>query len=92
MAILFIGVDTGDLLHIEDIGAMSANELGIVEDLFEITHRFIFQEGAVMGMDLYIIVGGFQVMNVFHGDDLYFASGLDYDPVLLSGRMGGSLQ
>ena len=92
MAVLLIGVDAGDLLYIQYIGAMGADELVGVERLLEVAHRFIFQKSAVVCMDLDVVVGGFQVMDVFDGDDLYFAAGLDDDAVLLCRGLGGGVE
>lgn len=86
MAVLFVGVDAGDLLYVDDIAAMRADKAIGVEYLFKIAHCPILQEGAVMGMDLHIVIGGLEVVNVLQGDDLDLAGGLDDDALLLGGR------
>ena len=86
MAVLFVGVDAGDLLHIDDIAAMGADKAIGVERLFKIAHCPILQEGAVVGVDLDVIIGGLEVVDVFEGDDLDLAGGLDDDALLLGGR------
>ena len=80
MAVLFVGVDAGDLLDVDNIGAVGADEAGGVEDFFEVAHRAIFEEGAVVGVDLDIVVGGFEKVDVFEGNDLDLAAGL-YDGI-----------
>ena len=86
MAVLFVGVDAGNLLDVEDIGAVGADEAGGVEDFFEIAHCAVLEEGAVVGVDLDVVIGGLKVVDVFEGDDLDLAGGLDDDALLLGGR------
>ena len=86
MAVLFIGVNARNLLYVDDIAAMRADKAIGVKHLFKIAHRPVLQEGAVMGMDLDIVIGGLEIVDVFEGDDLDLAGGLDDDALLLGGR------
>jgi len=92
VAVLFVGVDAGDLLDVDNIGAVGADEAGGVEDFFEVAHRAVLEEGAVVGVDLDIVVGGFEVVDVFDGDDLDLSSGFDDDALLLGGGFGGGVE
>ena len=88
MAVLFIRVDTRDLLDIEDITAMRTYKLGRIQRMFEVAHGTIFQEGTLVRVDLDIVVGGFEEMDVFERDDLDLTTCLDDDAVLLSRGLG----
>jgi len=92
VAVLFVGIDSGHLLDVDDIGAVCADEAIRVEDLFEIAHRAVLEKGAVVRVDLDVIVGSFEVVDVFNGDDLYFSRGFDDDALLLGRGFGGSVQ
>ena len=83
MTVLFIRIDTGDLLNIEDIAPMGPYELGRVQHLLEIIHRLVLQEGSIVRMDLHVIVRCFEVVDVFYGDDLDLPTRLDDDTLLL---------
>ena len=70
---------------------MRTKRVGI-EDLFEIAHRAVLEEGAVVGVDLDVVVGGFEVVDVFDGDDLDLSGGFDDDALLLGGGFGGGVE
>src|SRR5205809_3326622 len=74
MPILFVWINAGDLLNVDDVRTMTTYKLVFVQDLFKMIHRFILQEIAFLCMDLYIVVSGFQVKNVMSRDDLDLAS------------------
>src|ERR1700735_3392584 len=71
---------------------MRADEAVGVEDLFEIAHRTILEEGAIMRVDLDVVISGFEVVDVFDGDDLYLSRGFDDDALLLGGGFGGGFE
>jgi len=80
---LFPWINSGDLLNIDNIGAMSANELLLIQYLFKMIHCFVLQEIPLLCMDLYIIVSCFEEKNIIGWNDLDLASVLYYDPLTL---------
>ncbi len=45
-----------------------------------------------MGVDFDIVIGGFEVVDVFERDDLDLTTCLDDDTLLLGGRLGGGFE
>ena len=92
MTIFLIGVDAGYQLDVDHIGPVGSDEAGGVKDFLEVTHRAVLQEGAVVGVDLDVVIGGFEVVDVFDGDDLNFAGSFYDYTLLLGGGFGGGIQ
>ena len=68
-------------------------EYGKNEVVKRLSDPFWFQSlGAVMGMDLDVVVGGFEVVDVFQRNDLDLAAGFYDYALLLDRRLSGGFE
>ncbi len=71
---LGIGFKLCYLVNAHNIGPMYPDEFGVIKMIFIIFHGSLFQMLALVGMDHYIIILGFEVGDLIHGNYLDFCT------------------